>query len=73
MQDVYRDLYFGKYPPSTGGGEYQLMLFGRKNMRSGREKEKGEGERKRKKGEAKEKMGNKRVKSMQNREELRQK
>jgi hypothetical protein len=50
-----RDLYIGKYLP-LGGGEYQPMSFGGKNMKSRREKE-GKCKRKRKKGERKGKKG----------------
>jgi hypothetical protein len=54
-----RGLYNGKYPPPRGGGEYQPMSFGGKNIKRPREKgrkcgRKGrKGERKRKKGERK--------------------
>jgi hypothetical protein len=50
-----RGLYIGKYPPPLGG-EYQLMSFGGKNMKMGREKG-GKCKRKRKKGERKMKQG----------------
>ncbi len=54
-----RGLYNGKYAPPWGGGKYQPMSFGGKNMKRPREKggkcgRKGKkGERKRKKGERK--------------------
>jgi hypothetical protein len=54
------------------GGEYQPMSFGGKNMKRWREKG-GKYKRKRKKGKENDKRESKRVKLMQNREELRQK
>jgi hypothetical protein len=45
-----RGLYIGKYP--RGGGEYQPISFGGKNMKRGREKG-GKRKRKKKKGERK--------------------
>jgi hypothetical protein len=59
-----RVLYIIKYPrPPWGGGKYQLMSFGGKNMKRGREKggkckrKRKKEERKRKKGERDEKRG----------------
>jgi hypothetical protein len=43
-------------PPPPGGGKYQLISFGGKNMKSGREKE-GNCKRKMKKGEEKGRRG----------------
>jgi hypothetical protein len=73
-----RGLYIGKYPPPLGGGKYQPMSFGGKNMKSRREKEENVKEKERKgkekgrRGE-KDQRGRKTVKLMQNREQLRQK
>jgi hypothetical protein len=72
-------IYWKIPPPPTGGGKYQPMTFGGKNMK--RREKKGENVkekgRKRKekgrKGKENKKKGSKRVKQMQNREELRQK
>ncbi len=50
-----RGLYIGKYLP-PGGGEYQPMSFGGKNMKIEREKG-GKCKRKRKKRERKRKKG----------------
>jgi hypothetical protein len=47
-----RGQYIGKYPLPTGGGGYQPMTFGGKNMKKRREKG-GKCERKRKKWERK--------------------
>ncbi len=55
---MYRGLYIGKYPPPPGGGEYQPMTFGGKNMKRRREK----GENVKEKGRKGKKMRKREVK-----------
>jgi hypothetical protein len=53
----YSGLYIGKYPPPPQGGKISAdVIWGKKNMKRGREKG-GKCKRKRKKGERKRKKG----------------
>jgi hypothetical protein len=68
-----RSLYIGKYPPPPGGGGISAnVIWGKKTWKG--EEKKGENvKEKGRTGKENEKKGSKRVKLLQNREELRQK